>query len=69
MDAKSDKPDDLLPNEADEAEGESSERPKITEDQLKEILERHRLYVESGEEKGELANLQGADLHAATLEE
>ena len=40
---------------------------KITEEELKEILEQHKLWLDSDVEKGKRANLTGADLSGADL--
>ncbi|NIM97721.1 MAG: hypothetical protein GTO24_06475 [candidate division Zixibacteria bacterium] len=55
----------------DEAKSESPKLPglrEISEEQLKEILKAHREWVESGEEKGERADLQEAFLVRANLQ-
>ena len=67
MDEKSDNSDDQLPNETEEVEGGSSQRPKIDADKLKEILERHRLFLEPDGDMGERANLRDANLQGANL--
>ena len=40
---------------------------KITEEELKEILEQHKLWLKSNEEEGKRANLYGANLSGANL--
>ena len=40
---------------------------KITEEELKEILEQHRLWLDSNGKEGKRANLTGADLRRANL--
>ena len=40
---------------------------KITEEELKEILERHKLWLDSNEKKGKRADLSDADLTRANL--
>ena len=41
---------------------------KITEEELKTILEQHKLWLDSNETEGKCANLSGADLTDANLE-
>ena len=40
---------------------------KITKEELKTILEQHKLWLDSDGEKGKCANLSGADLSGADL--
>jgi len=52
----------------DQPQDQASDRPRVTAEQLKQILEAHRKWGESVGKEGERANLQGADLRGANLQ-
>ncbi len=52
----------------DQPQEQASDRPRVTAEQLKQILEAHRKWGESVGKEGERANLQGADLRGANLQ-
>ncbi len=52
----------------DQPQDQASDRPRVTAEQLKQILEAHRKWGESVGKEGERANLQGAYLSGANLQ-
>ncbi len=56
-----------LNEKVEEPQGQPSERPPIPPEQLQEILEAHRKWVESEWKEGERANLGRANLQEADL--
>ncbi len=51
----------------DQPQDQASDRPRVTAEQLKQILEAHRKWGESVGKEGERANLQEANLDGANL--
>ncbi len=67
----SNEPEQATPpsNQTEEQTGAAPQYREISQEELQEILEQHRKWVETWGKEGEQANLQGADLSEANLQE